>query len=572
MFIDSSISTVNGKAYPRHLLRETYREDGKVKHRTLANLTHSKPEEVEAIRLALKHKGDLAGILASAGEGGPELKQGPSIGAVWVLYQLARELGLVAALGSDRQGKLALWQIIARALDQGSRLSAVRLAGGHAVGAALGMVGFDEDDLYANLDWLADNQADIESRLFAHRKTVSAPDVFLYDVTSTYLEGEHNAFAAFGYNRDRKSGKRQIVIGLLADADGRPLSIEVFAGNTSDVKTFSSQVSKAAARFGAERVTFVGDRGMIKAPQRAELGAADFHYITAITKAQIDALIGAGVLQMDLFEETLAEVEGEDGERYVLRRNPARAAELAASRQDKLARLQTAAEAANTYLNEHPTRGGEDATGQAEGSGQDAQHRQVCCVAERGAASVVTVDEAALTEAARLDGCYALRTDLPKTVVAKEIVHDRYKDLAQVEWAFRDSKSVQLEMRPVYLRDENRTRGHALVVMLAYLMVRDATPALARHRPDRAGGPRPSGQPMPRRSDHRRPALLPSSPDATRRRAPIVRSRRRRHPRRAAPRPDPRSHEAKTPTTPKSEINSTRYRSPASFELGEHPF
>ena len=216
------------------------------------------------------------------------------------------------------------------------------------------MVGFDEDDLYANLDWLADNQAEIESRLFAQRKAASAPDVFLYDVTSTYLEGEHNAFAAFGYNRDRKSGKRQIVIGLLADADGRPLSIEVFPGNTSDVKTFSSQVSKAAARFGAERVTFVGDRGMIKAPQRAELGAADFHYITAITKAQIDALIAAGVLQMDLFEETLAEVEGEEGERYVLRRNPARAAELAASRQDKLTTLQTAAEAANTYLSEHP--------------------------------------------------------------------------------------------------------------------------------------------------------------------------------------------------------------------------
>ena len=266
MFIDSSIATVNGKAYPRHLLRETYREDGKVKHRTLANLTHCKPEEVEAIRLALKHKGDLGRILASAVEGGPELKQGPSVGAVWVLAQLARELGLVAALGSERQGKLALWQVIARVLDQGSRLSAVRLAGGHAVGAALGLAGFDEDDLYANLDWLADNQADIESRLFARREAASAPDVFLYDVTGTYREGEHNALAAFGDNRDRKSGKRQIVIGLIADADGRPLSIEVFKGNPSDVKTFSAQVTKAAARFGAERATFVGDRGMIKAP------------------------------------------------------------------------------------------------------------------------------------------------------------------------------------------------------------------------------------------------------------------------------------------------------------------
>ena len=470
MFVDSSTTRLNGKTYTRHLLRETYRENGKVQHRTLANLSRCKPEEVEAIRLALKHKGDLGRILASAIEGGPELKQGPSVGAVWVLAQLARELGLVAALGSNREGKLALWQVIARVLDQGSRLSAVRLAGGHAVGAALGMVGFDEDDLYDNLDWLADHQADIERRLFARREAASAPDVFLYDVTSTYLEGEHNALAAFGYNRDRKSGKRQIVIGLLADADGRPLSIEVFPGNTSDVKTFSSQLNKAAARFGAERVTFVGDRGMIKAPQRAEIAAAGFHYITAITKAQIDALIAAGVVQMDLFEETLAEVEGLDGERYVLRRNPARAAELAASRADKLKTLRAAAEAADAYLNEHPKAAAKTQLARLKDRAHTLGLDKFVQLAEQERRVFVAVDEAALTEAARLDGCYALRTDLAKTVVAKEIVHARYKDLAQVEWAFRDSKTVQLEMRPVYLRDENRTRGHALVVMLAYLM------------------------------------------------------------------------------------------------------
>ena len=481
MFVDSSISTVNGKAYSRHLLRETYREDGKVKHRTLANLSQCKPEEVEAIRLALKHKGDLVRILAESGESQTELKQGPSIGAVWALFQLARELGLVAALGSDRQGKLALWQVIARVLDQGSRLSAVRLAGGHAVGAALGTTGFDEDDLYANLDWLADNQAEIERRLFAQRKAASAPDVFLYDVTSTYLEGEHNAFAAFGYNRDRKSGKRQIVIGLLADADGRPLSIEVFAGNTSDVKTFSSQVSKATARFGAERVTFVGDRGMIKAPQRAELGAADFHYITAITKAQIDSLIAAGVLQMDLFEETLAEVESEEGERYVLRRNPARAAELAASRQDRLTKLQTAAEVANTYLNEHPRAAVKTQLARLKARSKTLNIDKFVDITVQERCVIVAVNEAALTEAARLDGCYALRTDLPRAVVAKEIVHERYKDLARVEWAFRDfeicaardatglSQSREPHPRP-------RPRGHAGLSHNP-----DPTPALARH-------------------------------------------------------------------------------------------
>jgi transposase len=470
MFVDSSATRLNGKTDTRQLLRQTYREDGKVKHRTLANLTHCKPEEVEAIRLALKYKGDLGRVLASAVEGGPELKQGPSVGAVWVLAQLARELGVVAALGSNREGKLALWQVIAGVLDQGSRLSAVRLAGGHAVGAVLGTVRFDENDLYDNLDWLADNQADIENRLFAQREAASASDVFLYDVTSTYLEGEHNALAAFGYNRDRKSGKRQIVIGLLADADGRPLSIEVFPGNTSDAKTFSPQLNKAAARFGAGRVTFVGDRGMIKAPQRAEIGAAGFHYITAITKAQIAALIAAGVLQMDLFEETLAEVEGLDGERYVLRRNPARAEELATSRADKLKTLQTAAEAANAYLNEHPKAAAKTQIARLKAKSKTLHLDRLVAVAEQERRVAVAVDAAALAEAARLDGCYALRTDLPKTVIAKEIVHDRYTDLAQVEWALRDAKTVPLEMRPVYLRDENRTRGHALVVMLAYLM------------------------------------------------------------------------------------------------------
>src|SRR5277367_6612177 len=472
MFVDSSTTRLNGKAYPRHLLRESYREAGKVKHRTIANLSHCKAEEVEAIR----HKADLAGMVAAAAERALELVQGPSVGAVWLLSQLARDLGIVAALGSDRQGKLALWQVIARVLDQGSRLSAVRLAGGHAAGVALGMISFDEDDLYANLDWLAQHQADIETRLFAQRKPASAPDVFLYDVTSTYLEGEQNAFAAFGYNRDRKSGKRQIVIGLLCDADGRPLSIELFAGNTSDVKTFSSQLSKAAARFGAERVTFVGDRGMIKAPQRAELGTANFHYITAITKAQIDGLIGTGVLQMDLFEETLAEVEGKDGERYVVRRNPARAKELAASRQDKLATLRTAGQAADKYLSEHPRAAAKTQVSRLNQRAKTLHIDKFVRGVAQERSVTLTVDQDALTELARLDGCYALRTDLLKAVISKEIVHDRYKDLTQVEWAFRDSKSVHLEMRPVYLRAEGRTRGHAVVVMLAYLMVQELRP------------------------------------------------------------------------------------------------
>jgi hypothetical protein len=237
------------------------------------------------------------------------------------------------------------------------------------------------------------------------------------------------------------------------------------------VKTFSSQVSKAAARFGAERVTFVGDRGMIKAPQIAELGAAGFHYITAITKAQIATLLNTGVIQMSLFDMPLAEVQA-DGERYILRRNPVRAAELAASRKDKLAALTEAVAAANTYLAEH-------ARAKAEGQLRACQNRAaklrvdgLVTLALDGRRIAVTEDAEAAAKAARFDGCYVLRTDLPPEVAAKETVHDRYRDLAQVEQAFRDSKLTHLEVRPVFLRNAARTRGHALVVMLAYLIAR----------------------------------------------------------------------------------------------------
>jgi transposase len=413
----------------------------------------------------------LAPAITAGETGAPVLKQGPSVGAVWLLSQVARQLGITAALGSSRQGKLALWQVIARVLDQGSRLSAVRLAGKHAVGAILGLTAFDADDLYANLDWLAENQESIEKRLAAQQPG-PANDIFLYDVTSTYLEGAQNAFAAFGYNRDRKQGKRQIVIGLLCNGEGCPLSIEVFAGNTSDVRTFSSQVSKAAARFGATRVTFVGDRGMIKGPQIAELGAAGFHYITAITKAQIEALIDAGLVQMSLFDAPLAEVQGTAGERYILRRNPVRAAELAAARKDKLAALAQTVAAANNYLADHPRAKAASQLNACKSRAVKLRVDGLVALALEDRCIAMTTDDEALTKAARFDGCHALRTDLPEAAASKEVVHDRYKDLAQVEQAFRDSKQTHLEIRPVYVRNEARTRGHALVVMLAYLILR----------------------------------------------------------------------------------------------------
>ena len=221
MYIDTSRIARGGKTYTRHLLRESYRANGKVLHRTLANVSHCSEAEIEAIRLALRHKGELEhlGTIQDA----ITLQQGPSFGAVWTVYHVARRLGIAQALGTTREGKLALWQVIARVIDQGSRLSAVRLAMAHAACDVLGLGTFDEDALYENLDWLAGAQARIEDRLFAQRQTTKPASLFLYDVTSSYLEGTHNALAAFGYNRDGKKGKPQIVIGLLCDEDGHPV-------------------------------------------------------------------------------------------------------------------------------------------------------------------------------------------------------------------------------------------------------------------------------------------------------------------------------------------------------------
>lgn len=474
MYVDSSTAKVNGKIYTRHLLRESYREGGKVKHRTIANISRCSPEEIEAIRLALRHKADLAKAIAI--KKSLTMSQGQSVGAVWTVYQIARRLGIDQALGDSRQGRLALWQVIARVIDQGSRLSAVRLAGSHAACDVLDLDAFNEDDLYENLDWLCENQDAIENRMFRKRAVDNAsPDIFLYDVTSSYLEGTQNELSAFGYNRDGKRGKRQIVIGLLCDGLGEPLSIEVFRGNTSDPKTFASQISKAAERFGARGVTFVGDRGMIKSGQIEALGQEGFHYITAITKTQIHTLLQDGVIQLNMFDQDLAEVETDSGPRYILRRNPARAEEIAASRADKTAALRREIDKRNQYLSEHPRASVAVALREVHRRAEQLRITGWATVAgdEENRRIALSIDEAVLAEEAQLDGCYALKTDLSPKAASKEIVHGRYKDLALIEQAFRTSKTVELELRPVNVRLETRTRGHAFVVMLAYRIARE---------------------------------------------------------------------------------------------------
>jgi hypothetical protein len=226
MYVDISTITRNGKRYTRYLLRESYRAQGQVKHRTLANLSTCSLEESEAIRWALRHKHAFPPVDAA-----PDhlvLRQGLSVGALWLVYAVAQQVGIVRALGTTRAGQLALWQVLARVIDQGSRLSAVRLAGMHAVCDVLGLGKFNEEDRYENLDWLCDQQTTIEDRLAKQRLQGRSPGLFLYEVTSSYCEGEHNALAAFGYNRDGKKGSDRSCVGCSAMKRGTPCLLRSF--------------------------------------------------------------------------------------------------------------------------------------------------------------------------------------------------------------------------------------------------------------------------------------------------------------------------------------------------------
>jgi len=360
-------------------------------------------------------------------------------------------------------------------LDQGSRLSAVRLAESHLLAELLGLSHFNEDDLYDNLDWLASQQAVIEDRLFAAAYPAGQrPSLFLYDVTSSYFEGTDNELAAFGYNRDGKKGKKQVVAGLLTDHQGTPLSIELFPGNTADPSTVASQLSKLSERFGGGELTLVGDRGMLKVPQQDALGELGMHYLTAITKAQITGLLRHGTIQLELFDQELAEVCDEAaGKRYILRRNPAQTQRVRARRADQLASWRQALARVNAYLKAHPKASPAAAARRLTTRATRLKLAGWLQVSERDGQLHEQLDETALAAASELDGCYVLSTDLAPAVASKETLDARYHDLAKVEWAFRSCKTAHLEMRPIYLRKEARTRAHALVVMLAYRLIRE---------------------------------------------------------------------------------------------------
>ena len=470
MYIDIAHIKQNGKIYKRALLRESYREKGKVKHRTIANISKCSDEEISAIKLALKYKGDLTKV--GSFKDNIQSKQGLSVGAIALLKTLADRLHITEAFGDSIEGKLALWQVMARIIDQGSRLSAVRLAQSHAVCNLLNIHGFNEDTLYSNLDWLCDNQEAIENKLFSMRyKSAEVPRLFLYDVTSSYLEGMENELSDWGYNRDGKKGKLQIVIGLLTDEDGVPVSVEVFKGNTNDTKTFFNQIQKITNRFKIKEVTMAGDRGMIKTVQIKELKEANFNYITAITKPQIETLVKNGILQYGLFSDTLCEIIS-DSERYILRKNPQRAEEIEQTRQEKISKLQSIVKEQNIYLLEHEKAHMSVAKTKVQNAIDRLKLSTFIGVKSEERILSLELDKKKEEESKQLDGCYVIKTELASEI-SMQTIHQRYKDLALVEQGFRTMKTGFLETRPVFVRKEKRTRGHVFIVMLAYLIIHE---------------------------------------------------------------------------------------------------
>ncbi|MDP2835028.1 MAG: IS1634 family transposase, partial [Pseudomonadota bacterium] len=344
----------------------------------------------------------------------------------------------------------------------------MRWARDHAVTEVLGLTGFDEDNLYEALDDLCARQEKIENKLWrnylARRRT--PPALYLYDVTSSYLEGEHNALGQFGYNRDGKRGKLQIVIGLLADSAGEPLAVRVFAGNTADPSTVAAQIEILTKQFSIEDVIFVGDRGMVKKAGKQALDQAGFRYISALTDPQIRLLLSRKTIQLELFAEEVREAEA-GGVRYILRRNPAEAKRIRHRLEDKLDKLRDKIAQRNKRVDQSSRCKPE--AGLATLQQWVGRHKLAGLIALRldGRRIVETVDPQVELRGLELAGCYAIVTDVAKDKLGAEAVHASYMALQKVERDFRTMKTGLLEIRPLFVRKESRTRGHVFCCLLA---------------------------------------------------------------------------------------------------------
>jgi hypothetical protein len=467
MYIES---VPNRSSPPAILLRESFRENGRVRKRTLANLSDWPIILVEGFRTLLK------GGVAVAEEGIAIRRALPHGHAAAVLGTI-RAIGLDRLLGKPTDKRLApltIALIASRLVSPAPKLATARdLAADTAcssLGRLLQLGAVDEVELYRALDWLGARQAAIEGALA--RRHLKDGALVLYDVSSSWLEGRCCELARFGYSRDGKKGKLQIVYGLLCAADGCPVAVEVFEGNTADPMTLSAQIDKLKERFGLSRVVLVGDRGMItNARIRDELKPAGLDWITALRAPQIRALLDAGAFQLSLFDERdLAEITAPDfpGERLVVCRNPLLAEERTRKREDLL----QATEAALTKLADQIARGtgptGQDkiarAVGRIENRYKLAKLFDIA-VAEDG--FTFGRNHARIADEARLDGFYVIRTSVEDKALAAENVVGAYKSLARVERAFRSLKTVDLHLRPIHHWLAPRVRAHVFLCMLA---------------------------------------------------------------------------------------------------------
>jgi transposase len=466
----------NRNSPPAILLRESYREAGKVKTRTIANISHLRPQQIEALR------GALSGTVSPTGVPLPEsfrIARSRPHGHVAAVLGSLRKLQLDSILDSQpsRQRDLVVAMIAARILDPASKLATAR--GFHSdtlhssLGELLALDSVDEAELYPAMDWLLERQPRIEQELAKRQLQDGA--MVLYDLTSTYFEGRHCPLAKLGHSRDNKSGNLQIVFGLLTNARGCPVAVEVFDGNTSDPKTVATQVGKLRQRFGLQKVVLVGDRGMITSARiREDLPAAHgIEWISALRATQIQKLARDGRLQMSLFDNTdLVEIAHPDfpGERLVACFNPLLAEERARKRPDLLAATEKQLEkiAAATKRARRPLRGKQNIglrAGKILNRYKMGKHFQLRIEED---SFHYARKEANIEREQSLDGIYVIRTSVRAEVLSSQQVVASYKSLSGVERAFRSLKTVDLHVRPIHHRLPDRVRAHILLCMLAY--------------------------------------------------------------------------------------------------------
>ncbi|MCL4485140.1 MAG: IS1634 family transposase [Nitrospirae bacterium] len=463
---------VGEKVYTTTLLRRTYRENGKVKNETLANLSHLPPHIIEVVKAGMS--GQSVGVLSQDLACVRSLPHGHVAAVVGTM----RATGLTVLLGSRRSRTRDLQEalIAHRLISPGSKLSLSRAlspdTATSTLGEVLGVAGATEDELYGAMDALLPRQKSIETSLA--QKHLQDGTLVLYDVSSSYYTGEHCDLARYGHNRDGKKRFPQIVYGLLCASDGCPVAIEVFEGNTADPNTLSAQIAKLRGRFGLARVVLVTDRGILTQVQIDKVRDIEgFDWITALRSPSIAKLRDQGHIQASLFDEkNLAEITSPDfpGERLIVCRNPLLAHRRATKREELLLATEKDLEKVReaTQRARNPLRG-QDRIGLRVGKILDRHH-----VGKHFELTIADDNfswkrnEEKIREEAALDGLYVIRTSLAKSAMSSEKSVEAYKSLANVERAFRSLKTVDLEIRPIYHRLSDRVRGHVFLCMLAY--------------------------------------------------------------------------------------------------------